>query len=101
MKKEIAFNLDPLTQQPLDLSIIGSAGGGLVQDAESPGRKRGGAVSEYGYLVIDGKLIKPCHLDAVERTERNARNAHCQRNPCYDHLIADEKMQVIIGPSAV
>jgi len=28
-----------------------------------------GLVSEYGNLVMDGKLIKPCHLYAIERTE--------------------------------
>ena len=30
MKKEVALNQDQLTRLPLDLSIVGSAGGGLV-----------------------------------------------------------------------
>ena len=61
MKKEVAFNLDQLTRQPPDLSIVGSAGGGLVQDAELARQKQTGLVSEYDDLAIDGKLIKLCH----------------------------------------
>jgi len=67
--KEIAFALDQLNQRPPDLAIVGSAGGGLVQDAELSRQNQVGLVSEYGNLVIDGKLIKPCHLHAIERTE--------------------------------
>ena len=69
MKKESAFDPDQLTRQPPDRSIVGSAGGGLVQDVEPSRQKQTGLVSEYGNLVIDGKLIKPCHLYAIERTE--------------------------------
>ena len=54
---------------PPDLSIVGSAGGGLVQDVELARQRQMGLVIEYGNLVIDGKLIKPCHLYAIERTE--------------------------------
>jgi len=46
MKKEIAFNSDLLTRQPPDLSIVGSAGGGLVQGAELARQKKMGLVSE-------------------------------------------------------
>jgi len=69
MKKESAFNLDLLTRKPPDLSIVGSAGGGLIQDAELARQKQKEPVNECGNLVIDGKLIKPWHLYAIERTE--------------------------------
>jgi len=69
MKKEIAFNLDQLICLPPDQSIVGSTGGRIVQDAVLGRQKKTGLVREYGDLVIDGKLIRPCHHYAIERTE--------------------------------
>jgi hypothetical protein len=69
MKKVLALGLDRLIRQPRDLAIVGSADGGHVLDAELARQKQRGLVSEYGNLVIDGKLITPDFLYAIEMTE--------------------------------
>jgi len=69
MKKEVMFNPELLARQPPDLAIVGIAGCGRALDAELSRQKEKGLVSEFGDVVIDGTLIKPGFLYALERTE--------------------------------
>jgi hypothetical protein len=62
-------DLDQLVRLPLELSLVVLAQAGAPVHAELKRQKEVELVSEYGELVIDGKLLKPDILYALEATE--------------------------------